>query len=141
MFLQKLTKSYSSSLPTYEPIPPYSSSSPPSPTLPDHETGSFSCTYSPQHSLGVARINLQSAQINEPEGWRGWFKRRPTTWVKVKVMGRTNMEPGKGRGKGENLDGVKTWREERVVGKTEVCEKTWVLPSLSPMKSRAHLGD
>ncbi|KAJ3514104.1 hypothetical protein NMY22_g14848 [Coprinellus aureogranulatus] len=134
--------------PTYVPIPA-SPSAYSHPSFPDHETGSFSCTYSPQHSLGVARINLQSARINEPEGWRSWFKRRPSTWVKVKVLGRTNVvgsKEGKKGSKGrkakeEEIAGteMKTWREERDVGETDVCEKTYT-PNFGFKSYHALLG-
>ncbi|KAF5337413.1 hypothetical protein D9611_003083 [Ephemerocybe angulata] len=113
MFIQKLTKSYSNSLPVYEPIP---SDAP----AHDHETGSFSCTYSPQHSVGVARVIVQSAEIRRPQGWKRWFSLKPASWVKVKVLGRT-----KGGVEGRGMGEIKTWREERAVGETEVSPRTY----------------
>jgi hypothetical protein len=122
MFLQKLTKSYSNSLPVYEPIP----SDGFSPHAVDHDTGSFTCTYSPQHSVGVARVVVQSAQLRKPRGLKKWFSMKPSVWVKVKILGRTKGTiSGSSTKEGEGGE-VQSWREERVVGQTSVCNRTYV---------------
>lgn len=119
MFLQKLTKSYSNSLPVYEPIP--------SDDFPhaDHDAGSFTCTYSPQHSVGVARVVVQSAQLRKPRGFKKWFRMKPSVWVRVKILGRTQGTVASSSSK-EGGGKIHSWREERVVGQTDVSNRTYV---------------
>jgi len=115
MFLQKLTKSCSNPLPVYEPL---SSSHYPGDGTLDHEAGSFSCAYSPQHSVGAACVVVQSAEIHKPKGWlKRWFGSKPRVWVIMKVLGRTMGTVDRKGGD------VKTWREKRTFAKVSSSEK------------------